>query len=82
MQEISSLSQFALDIEKLGIVGILTIIAVAFIYLYIKQSKDNADKLSAIHDRLSDLIIKFEKSQERFFQILLERESRHRRSDD
>lgn len=82
MTELSGLSEFALNVEKLGIVGILAIIAVSFIYLYIKQSKENTQKLADIHDRLSDLIVKFEKSQERFFEILINREARYRRGDE
>lgn len=81
MTDLASLSTFALTIEKLGIVGILAIISVAFIYLYVKQSKENAKMLESISRDIRELLIKFEKSQERFFDLLMDREQRHRKGD-
>lgn len=82
MTDLASLSTFALTIEKLGIVGILAIISVAFIYLYVKQSKENAKMLESISKDIRELLLKFEKSQERFFDLLMKREDRHRKGDD
>lgn len=82
MEQLASLSTFALTIEKLGIVGILAIISVAFIYLYVKQSKENAKMLESISKDIRELLLKFEKSQERFFDLLMKREDRHRKGDD
>ena len=48
MSEINHISEVALNIEKLGVVGILALLAITFIYLYIKQSKDNAAVLKDI----------------------------------
>lgn len=81
MTDLASLSTFALTIEKLGIVGILAIISVAFIYLYVKQSKENAKMLESISKDIRELLLKFEKSQERFFDLLMKREDRHRKDD-
>lgn len=79
--DITQLSSFALTVEKLGIVGILTIISIAFIYLYVKQSKENAKMLESISRDIRELLAKFEKSQERFFELLMDRENRHRKND-
>lgn len=79
--DLNSLSSFALTIEKLGIVGILAVISVAFIYLYIKQAKENTNTLNEIYKNLNDLLLKFEKSQERFFELLMDREKKSRRDD-
>lgn len=79
--DITQLSSFALTVEKLGIVGILAIISVAFIYLYVKQSKENAKMLESISRDIRELLAKFEKSQERFFELLMDRENRHRKND-
>lgn len=78
---IAELSSFALTIEKLGIVGILALISIAFIYLYVKQSKENAKMLESISRDIRELLLKFEKSQERFFELLMDRENRHRKGD-
>lgn len=78
---LNEISSFALAVEKLGIVGILAIISVAFIYLYIKQSKENAKQLENISKTINELLAKFEKSQERFFELLMDRERRHRGDD-
>lgn len=78
---ITELSAFALTIEKLGIVGILALISIAFIYLYVKQSKENAKMLESISRDIRELLLKFEKSQERFFELLMDRENRHHKGD-
>lgn len=78
---ITELSTFALTIEKLGIAGILALISIAFIYLYVKQSKENAKMLESISRDIRELLLKFEKSQERFFELLMDRENRHRKGD-
>lgn len=81
MNDLATLSTFALTVEKLGIVGILAIISIAFIWLYVKQSKENAKMLESISRDIRELLTKFEKSQERFFELLMDRENRHRRGD-
>lgn len=85
MQEISSLSQFALDIEKLGIVGILAVLAIVFIYLYIKQARENAeilrDILQGVRETLEnqkDFQKKLNEKQSQLIDMILQRESRFR----
>lgn len=81
MQDINTLSQVALNIEKMGIVGILAILAIVFIYLYIKQAKDNQHLLSDIAKNVTetlenqrDLSKQLLEKQEKLIDLMINRE--------
>ena len=85
MSEINHISEVALNIEKLGVVGILALLAITFIYLYIKQSKDNAavlkDILNGVKETLEnqkDFQKKLNDKQEQLIDLIIKRESRFR----
>ena len=85
MNDISQISQVALNIEKLGIVGILAVLAITFIYLYIKQARENAeilrDILSGVKETLEnqkDFQKKLNEKQSQLIDMILKRESRFR----
>ena len=85
MQDLSTLSAFALNVEKLGIVGILAALAVTFIWLYVKQSKANmeaikvnAEELEKISVKIRELIDITKESQRQFFDLLMAREKKFR----
>lgn len=81
MQDINTLSQVALNIEKMGIVGILAVLAIVFIYLYTKQSKDNQHLLNEIAKNVTetlenqrDLSKKLLEKQEKLIDLMINRE--------
>lgn len=83
--EISTLSQVALNIEKLGIVGILGLLAVIFIYLYVKQARENSEILRAIAKDVKEtlenqhhLAKQLQEKQSQFLDLLIKREHRFR----
>lgn len=85
MQEISHLSTVALNIEKLGIVGILALLAVVFIWLYVKQARENAELLRDIANNVKetlenqrDLGKRLQEKQSQLLDIIIKRESRFR----
>lgn len=85
MNEINNLSQIALNIEKLGIVGILAVLAIVFIWLYIKQARENAeilrDILSGVRETLEnqkDFQKKLNEKQSQLIDMILQRETRFR----
>ena len=89
MNDISQISQVALNIEKLGIVGILAVLAITFIYLYIKQARENAeilrDILSGVKETLEnqkDFQKKLNEKQSQLIDMILKRESRFRSEND
>lgn len=89
MNDISQISQVALNIEKLGIVGILAVLAITFIYLYIKQARENAeilrDILSGVKETLEnqkDFQKKLNEKQSQLIDMILKRESRFRNEND
>lgn len=86
--EISTLSQAALNIEKLGIVGILGLLAIIFIYLYVKQARDNAEILrdiakdvKATLENQHELAKQLQAKQSQLLDLLIKRETRFREED-
>lgn len=87
--EVATISQVALNIEKLGIVGILALLAIVFIYLYVRQSRDNAEILRDIAKNVQetlenqrDLAKKLQEKQSQLLDIIIKRESRFRGEND
>ena len=87
MNDINTISQVALNIEKLGIVGILAVLAIVFIYLYIKQSKENQHILSDIAkivtetlENQRDLSKQLLEKQEKLVDLMINREKTTRGS--
>ena len=87
--EVATISQVALNIEKLGIVGILALLAIVFIYLYVKQARDNAEILRDIAKNVQetlenqrDLAKKLQEKQSQLLDIIIKRESRFRGEND
>lgn len=85
MSEINHISEVALNIEKLGVMGLLALLAITFIYLYIKQSKDNAAVLKDILDGVKETLEnqkdfqkKLNDKQEQLIDLIIKRESRFR----
>ena len=68
---LSQISSFALAVEKLGVVGLLAVIAVCFVYLYIKQITHTSRELKEISDGIKSLIEKQESQQKIFFDLVL-----------
>lgn len=87
--DISTISQVALNIEKLGIVGILALLAIIFIYLYVKQARDNAEILRDIAKDVKetlanqhDLAKQLQDKQAQLLDLLIKRENRFREAKE
>lgn len=87
--EVATISQVALNIEKLGIVGILAFLAVFLGYLYIRASKENMQLLRDIAKNVletlenqKDLAKKLQEKQSQLLDIIIKRESRFRGEND
>lgn len=78
MEDLKVITLLASDIEKLGIVGILSLLLLFFIWLYIKQIKENAKELREISEKIKILLETYEKQTNRFFDLIIERESNFR----
>lgn len=87
--EVATISQVALNIEKLGIIGILAFLAVFLGYLYIRASKENMQLLQDIAKNVletlenqKDLAKKLQEKQSQLLDIIIKRESRFRNGDN
>mgnify|MGYP003408118112 CR=1 FL=1 len=76
MEHLSEIGQFARLVESLGIVGILTILSVVFIYLHIKELRLTQQTLNDIDKRISDLIDSQKDLNQKLFALLMERRER------
>lgn len=81
-ESINTLAQTALNIERIGIVGILCVISGIFIYLYLKQVKENTQELKGISEKLSQTLDFMQEYHKQLLDKLIQRESRFRRNDD
>lgn len=69
--DLNQLSTLALSIEKLGIVGILALIAATFIYLYIKEISHTTKHLDEITRGIKELIDNQKENQRIFLEVIL-----------
>lgn len=69
--DLNQLSTLALSIEKLGIVGILALIAATFIYLYIKEIRHTTKHLDEITRGIKELIDNQKENQRIFLEVIL-----------
>lgn len=69
--DLNQLSTLALSIEKLGIVGILVLIAATFIYLYIKEINHTTKHLDEITRGIKELIDNQKENQRIFLEVIL-----------
>lgn len=88
MNDIAQISQVALNIEKLGIVGILAVLSIVFIYLYIKQAKENAELLKDILQGVKETLEnqkefqkKLNEKQSQLIDMIIKRENRFRENE-
>lgn len=81
-ESINTLAQTALNIERIGIVGILCVISGIFIYLYLKQVKENTQELKNISEKITQTLEYLKDYNARLLDKIIERESRFRRNDD
>lgn len=88
MNDITQISQVALNIEKLGIVGILAVLSIVFIYLYIKQAKENAELLKDILQGVKETLEnqkefqkKLNEKQSQLIDMIIKRENRFRENE-
>lgn len=80
-ESINTLAQTALNIERIGIVGILCVISGIFIYLYLKQVKENTQELKNISEKITQTLEYLKDYNARLLDKIIERESRYRRND-
>lgn len=76
MDNLSEIGRFAQIVESLGIVGVLTILSVVFIYLHIKELRITQQTLNDIDKRISDLIDSQKDLNQKLFALLIERRER------
>lgn len=81
MEDLKIITMIANDIEKLGIVGILAMLLLFFIWLYVKQLRENAKELRDISEKIKILLETYEKQTNRFFELIMERENKFRRGE-
>lgn len=78
MSEISVAVNVAKMIETLGIIGILALISIVFIYLHIKEVRLMQEMLKDINIRIKDLIESQKELNRRLFTILLDKDFRNK----
>lgn len=76
MENLTEIGQFAQLVESLGIVGILTILSVVFIYLHIKELRVTQQTLNDINKRISDLIESQKDLNQKLFALLIDKRDR------
>ena len=74
MNEIIAAGNIAKIIETLGIIGILALVSIIFIYLHIKEVRLMQEMLKDINIRIKDLIENQKELNKRLFTILLDKD--------
>lgn len=80
-ESINTLAETAINIERIGIVGILVVICGIFIFLYLKQVKENTKELRDISEKISQTLDFFKEYHKQLLDKIIERESRYRKND-
>ena len=77
--EVSAFVEAAKAIESMGVIGILAFVCIFLGWLYFKEGRKNQEILTSISNKIEQLLDNQKENQQRFFDILLERESRFRK---
>lgn len=78
MNEIAAAGNIAKMIETLGIIGILALISIIFIYLHIKEVRLMQEMLKDLNIKIKDLIESQKELNKRLFTLLLDRDFRNK----
>lgn len=78
MDEIAVAGNIAKMIETLGIIGILALISIIFIYLHIKEVRLMQEMLKDLNVKIKDLIESQKELNKRLFTLLLDRDFRNK----
>lgn len=78
---VQTLAQTALNIERIGIIGVLFCVCALFVYLYLKQVKENTNELKSISADIKSALEMMKDNHNKLIDSLIKRSERFRNDD-